>query len=134
MVIDTPDDQISWETEYLPDLRVIETNIEEQMSLIVIAEIFKRCAELTKEWKCYRWLNVFHCEMALALFDAYEIPALFMQATESLELDRYRIRRAVVAPTIEEFLQFEETVTYNRSQEFRAFTERAEAIAWLSLR
>ena len=69
--------------------------------------------------------------LKLSTFEIYEVPKIFMNTVTPIDISEREVKRALVVTEITEDFRFLETVSANRGQPARLFTDVDEARTWL---
>ena len=117
---------------YNPELHIVESKLQGDMTLSEVEEIITKTAKIAKEKDCRFILNDFReVSRKLPLWQIYELPDRISRIFTSFGMSVWFYRRAnVVANDWDEYI-FHENVMVNRGQKEKAFTDTDEAKKWL---
>ena len=117
---------------YNPELHIVESKLQGNMTLGEVDEIITKTAKIAKENDCRFILNDFReVSRKLPLWQIYELPDRIRTIFTSFGTNVWLYKRAnVVANDWDEYI-FHENVMVNRGQKEKAFTDIGEAKKWL---
>ena len=117
---------------YNPELHIVESKLQGNMTLGEVDEIITKTAKIAKENNCRFILNDFReVSRKLPLWQIYELPDRLRTIFTSFGTNVWLYKRAnVVANDWDEYI-FHENVMVNRGQKEKAFTDIDEAKKWL---
>ena len=117
---------------YNPELHIVESKLQGNMTLGEVDEIITKTAKIAKENNCRFILNDFReVSRKLPLWQIYELPDRLRTVFTSFGTNVWLYKRAnVVANDWDEYI-FHENVMVNRGQKEKAFTDMDEAKQWL---
>ena len=123
---------MSHKTIYNPDTHIIETRLTGTILAEEVVSIMRQAVKLAKKHDCYLWLNDFtDAVFEFSTFDIYSFPLKIREITESLGENKYKVKRAVIAPVIDEEHKFAELVSKNKGQQMKSFVKSSDARDWL---
>src|SRR5919108_1787036 len=117
---------------YNPELHIVESKLQGNMTLGEVDEIITKTAKIAKENDCRFILNDFReVSRKLPLWQIYELPDRIRTIFTSFGTKVWLYKRAnIVANDWDEYI-FHENVMVNRGQKEKAFTDMDEAKQWL---
>lgn len=106
---------------------------EGNLTLNDINEVFQQGAALAISRSCSLVLSDFRkMYLTLSVLDVYKLPEYFASRMRQMKASANKFKRALVLRTDQVAkYKFFETVSVNRSQDVRIFTDMDEARAWL---
>jgi len=119
---------MSFEIKYDGDFSCLMCRMTGKIDLQLIEEFLVKLTPMMKNHKCSRILNdARSAELVLSSVDIYNIPKLFAQSGIDIS-----VKRALVIADLKELHFFLETVSKNRSQNVKIFTDYDEALKWVT--
>lgn len=116
-----------YEIQYDADRNCLLIHIQGTMEASELPGLASDLVALTERHKCERLLNdIREVELRLSTLDIYDIPELAIESGLSP-----RVRRALLVTSDQKESAFFETVSMNRGQNVRVFTDFDEAMSWL---
>jgi len=117
---------------YNSEERVIEIKIHGNISFREMKEIITEAAQTVKAENCFLVLNdMREASLKLSMLEIYQLPKILTDIFAALELNAYKLKRALVAANGLKDYSFFETVASNRSQHVKYFLDMDEARKWL---
>ncbi len=117
---------------YNPELRIIETVVQGDLTRQEAEEIISGIIRTALETGCYLCLSDYRqAVMKLATMEIYKVPHLILDASLAQQLDAGKFKRAIVVSADQEDFHFFETVTVNSGQNLRVFEDVQTALEWL---
>ena len=119
-------------TQYNAGLGIIETQLTGEVFFDEVRQVIHESTQLAREHGCTLWLTDYSAAVpSLTTFEIYELPALFAQSAEALNLLAFQIRRAIVVSRDAADFPFARLIAANRGQSLELFDNLAAARAWL---
>lgn len=119
-------------TEYIEDLKIIETNLTGDVHFNDVVSFLYEVIELAVLHKCYSWLvNYQSSSFKMSTLEIYELPRKIWNMMEVLGENKYSVKRAIVNTRDKSDLLFLETTAKNTGQNLRIFENIDEAKKWI---
>jgi hypothetical protein len=117
---------------YNPEIRVIESTVQGDLTLDEAREIITQFALLARENNCFLFLTDYReATVKLSTFEIYRMPQIMSETFASSGLNVHQLKRAIIAAKNFKDYLFFETVTFNRGQNVKLFYNVDEAKKWL---
>ena len=116
-----------------PDTGIIEIKGEGNITLTEIKEIYAEATDISAKTGALLFLSDYsEATVKLSTIDIYELPKFLVHIAESVGVNAYKFKRAMIPSKDAESFQFYETVTTNRGQlNIRLFQSVEAAREWL---
>ena len=123
---------MSHQVTYNPDSRLIESNVQGDLSLEEAKQLIAEIGVTAKENNCFLCLSDYReATMNLSTVEIYEIPGILAGSLASMGVDAQKFKRAIVVGRSLEDFHFYETVSLNTGQNIKLFLDMDEARKWL---
>ena len=117
---------------YNPELGVIETDAQGNLSLSEAKEIISAITQIAIEKDCFLCLSDYRkATIEMSTLQIYDIPKILSDIVTSFGLPPSKFKRAIIAEKGLRDYQFFETVTLNMGQHVKLFQDMDEARKWL---
>ncbi len=117
---------------YNPETYTIEMEIQGDLTLNEIKEIFAELALIVKEKNCTLLLNDYRdATVRLSTMEIYGLPKIISEIYAASGINVHQLKRALVVEKSLDDFQFFESVTFNNAQNAKLFYDIDEAKKWL---
>jgi hypothetical protein len=117
---------------YNPELHIVESKLQGDMTIGEVDEFVTKIAQITKEKDCRLIFTDFReVSRKLPMWQIYELPNRLKNIFAAFDINVSLYKRAnVVAKDLEDYI-FHENVMVNRGQNEKVFTDIDTAMGWL---
>ena len=124
---------MSHKTVFNAEQGIIETKLEGTVHFEEVRDLVADSTALAREHGCYLWLTDYsEAQPELSTIEIYDLPKLFSDAANSLNVQVFQIKRAVVVSRDHASYPFARTVSQNRGQSLELFDDIEKARSWLT--
>ena len=117
---------------YNQEEHIIEIHIQGLITLNELKAVISDVSQAVLENNCFLILGDYReATLKLSTFEIYEVPKIFISTVTPVSISEREVKRALVVTEITEDFRFLETVSANRGQPARLFTDVDKAKAWL---
>ncbi len=111
---------------------IIELHIQGLITLNEFKDVISEVAHTVYENHCLLILSDYRqATLKLSAFEIYDVPKIIMNTDTPSYISEREVKRALVVTEITEDFHFLETVSANRGQPVKLFTDVDKAKAWL---
>ena len=117
---------------YNPELHIVESKLQGDMTIGEVDEFVAKIAQITKEKDCRLIFTDFReVSRKLPMWQIYELPNRLKNIFAAFDINVSFYKRAnVVAKDLDDYI-FHENVMVNRGQNEKVFTDIDKAMGWL---
>lgn len=117
---------------YNPELHIVESKLQGDMTIGEVDEFVTKIAQITKEKDCRLIFTDFReVSRKLPMWQIYELPNRLKNIFAAFDINVSFYKRAnVVAKDLDDYI-FHENVMVNRGQNEKVFTDIDTAMGWL---
>ncbi|MFN8414116.1 MAG: hypothetical protein U0Z26_17180 [Anaerolineales bacterium] len=112
--------------------KYIEMKVWGSLLMDEAKDIISEMIQVSKQNNCLLILGDYReATMDLSVVEIYKLPTKISEAAAASKISEFKIKRALVADKNSENFYFFETVTLNRGQSIKLFSDMDEAKEWL---
>jgi hypothetical protein len=126
---------VTYSVTYDPLEKIITIAHQGIVNAAYVKEVVEKTVQLVIENQCFKILSDFRkAKLGLSIVGMLETQKLIGQALDAKDIPTYKVRRALLVRKINLFnkdFSFFETVSVNRAQNVKLFSDPEKALEWL---